>query len=137
MSNTKTAETGIAFRPLPGEFSRAAGIPGTGSSAIPPSFTGPFGDVHAGETSLNADDLNELKIFYDFLEEHVQLNGSCDVQCMLLWNEWVRTFRRKASGFPGLIREKEFRSAMTEGVGAAVATDGWRGAVYLGLRFVP
>jgi hypothetical protein len=137
MSNSKTAETGIAFRPMPGEFSRAAGIPGTGSSGISTAFTGPFGDVFAGETGLSADDLNELKIFYEFLEQHVQLNSSCDVQCMLLWNEWVREFRRRASGFPALIREKEFRSAMTEGVGAAVATDGWRGSVYLGLRFVP
>ncbi len=138
MSTTKTAETGIAFRSLTGEFPRAGGISINGSSSgISPAFTGQFSDVFPGETSLNADDLNELKMFSEFLEEHVQLNGCFDVQCMLLWNEWVRTFRRHASGFPGLIREKEFRSAMTEGLGAAVATDGWRGAVYLGLRFVP
>lgn len=79
----------------------------------------------------------ELAIFEEFLEQHVQVDEISDVQCMLLWSEWVRAFRRKRAGFPALVREKEFRSAITDTFGISVATDGFRGPVYAGIRFVP
>ncbi len=86
---------------------------------------------------LDPGELNELTILEEFLAQHVQDSGTCDVQCMLLWNEWVRAFRRKASAFPTLIREKEFRSVITGTFGTMIADDGWRGAVYPGVRYVP
>jgi len=98
---------------LPGERFRSIGI-----------------EVSPGEA-------HELEVFDDFLARHVQPDGTWDVQCMLLWNEWVRSFRRRVSGFPILIREKEFRSVITDRFGIGIASDGFRGAVYPGIRFVP
>jgi len=86
---------------------------------------------------LNPREAEELRIFHDFLVNHIQANGICDVQCMLLWSEWVRVFRRQLTGFPDLIREKEFRTVITERFGVGISEDGFRGAVYPGIRFVP
>ncbi|MFZ1128903.1 hypothetical protein [Methanoregula sp.] len=61
----------------------------------------------------------------------------CSVQCMLLWSEWVRAFRRRISGFPKLIGKEEFHNAIADRFGAEMAYDGYRGAVYTGIRFVP
>jgi len=38
-------------------------------------------------------------------------------------------------GFPDLIHENEFRSAVMGKFGAGIATDGWRGAVYTAYAF--
>lgn len=86
---------------------------------------------------ITLEELNELRVFDEFLTHHVHQIRICDVQCMLLWNEWVRTLRRQSNGFPKLILEKEFRSVITDRFGIAVAKDGSRGDVYPGLRFVP
>ena len=86
---------------------------------------------------LSPDEFNELRAFDEFLVNHVQPNMICDVQCRLLWNEWVRTFRRDTHGFPNLILEKEFNTVITNRFGVGVADDGFRGAVYPGIRYVP
>jgi hypothetical protein len=86
---------------------------------------------------ISPEELSELKLFYEFLTGHIQPNGECTVQCMLLWNEWVRTFRRRAHTFPKLILEKEFRAVVKDMFGIEIAEDGFRGAVYPGIRFMP
>lgn len=86
---------------------------------------------------ISDDEISELRIFDDYLARHVQPNRICDVQCMLLWNEWVRTYRRQTHEFPKLIREKEFRSVITDKFGTGIADDGFRGPVYQGIKFVP
>jgi hypothetical protein len=87
--------------------------------------------------SVDPAEAEELRVFQEFLERHIQANGICDVQCMLLWSEWVRAFRRAVPGFPNLIREKEFRGVIADTYGVGIAHDGFRGAVYPGIRFVP
>jgi hypothetical protein len=86
---------------------------------------------------ISPGEIQELAIFDDFLEHHIQPNRVCDVQCMYLWNEWVRAFRSQTHGFPKLILEKEFRSVIMDRFGIAVVTEDKRGAVYPGLKFVP
>ena len=86
---------------------------------------------------INQEEVHELRVLDEFLARHVQPNVIYDVQCMLLWSEWVRTFRSQIRGFPQLIRENEFRSVITEKFGLAIAENGFRGAVYPGIRFVP
>jgi hypothetical protein len=83
------------------------------------------------------EDTYEIKVLEQFLGRHVQVNKICDVQCMLLWNEWIRTFQRRTPGFPKRIREKEFRSVVIETFDTGIALDGFRGAVYPGIKFVP
>ena len=86
---------------------------------------------------LDHDELEELFLFETFLSRHVLPFPKGDVQCMLLWNEWVRTFRREQSGFPVLIREKEFQAAVTGRFATDISSNGSRGFVYSGIRFVP
>jgi hypothetical protein len=83
------------------------------------------------------EDTHEIKVLEQFLGRHVQANKICDVQCMLLWSEWIRTFQRRTPGFPKLIREKEFRTIITDNFGIEIANTGSRGAVYPGIKFVP
>lgn len=73
---------------------------------------------------LDHDELSELFRFETFLCHHVVPAQKGDVQCMLLWNEWVRIFRHQESQFPALIREKEFRTAILDRYDAVVSTDG-------------
>jgi hypothetical protein len=80
---------------------------------------------------------HEIKVLAQFLGRHVQQNQICEIQCMLLWNEWVRTFQRRTPGFPKLIREKEFRHVIMENFGIKIASTGSRGDVYPGIKFVP
>lgn len=82
-------------------------------------------------------DVHELKVFEAFLADHVQQNRICDVQCMLLWSEWVRTCQRQTSGFPNLIREKALRSVITDKFGVEIANHDYWGPVYPGIKFVP
>ena len=87
--------------------------------------------------TLGSGEANEFRVFDEFLRRHVQPNRICDVQCMLLWSEWVRTFSRQTRAFPSLIRESEFRSVIMEMFGVNISNDSIRGSVYPGIRFVP
>jgi len=93
--------------------------------------------VRRSGIDLSPEELRELRILGDYLDRHVEPDGNCDVQCMLLWNEWVRVFRRQTSGFPNLIKEKEFQSVITGLFSTPIASNGWRGLVYAGVRYVP
>jgi hypothetical protein len=87
-------------------------------------------------TDISREELTELQIFDEYLAGHVQQNGICTVQCMLLWSEWVRTFRRKTHGFPKLIREQEFNKVIQDRYGVVVGDEGFRGRVFEGLQFI-
>jgi hypothetical protein len=82
-------------------------------------------------------EFHELNVFNAFLEAHVKPNSTQSVQCMLLWSEWVRAFQRQASGFPKLIREKEFSTVIMDKFGVAIANNDARGKIYPGIKFVP
>ena len=86
---------------------------------------------------ISLDEFSEHKTFFEFLAHHVQPNRICDVQCMRLWSEWVRTFQRRKNGFPKQILEKEFSSTVREVYGVPIAVDGFRGAIFPGIQFVP
>jgi hypothetical protein len=143
MTQTQSAETGTAFRTPRPQFPQAAGMP---EPAVPPvpltaaenADADRFAELFAmNGIALTPEETAELKVFEEFLSRHVQPSTVCDVQCMLLWNEWVRVYRRRESGFPNLIRENEFRIAISGKFGVGIATDGWRGAIYPGVRYVP
>ncbi len=147
MSATRSQGTCIAFStPRPEQFSPIAGRPGSAGDCLSPPFINGTvsgmpdrsdGRFRLSGIDISPEEYNELALFDEFLARHVQPDGICDVQCMLLWSEWVRTFRRRIPGFPNLIRENEFRSVITERYGTGVADDGFRGEVYPGIRFVP
>ena len=86
---------------------------------------------------ISLDEFSEHKTFFEFLAHHVQPNRICDVQCMRLWSEWVRTFQRRKNGFPKQILEKEFSSTVRDVYGVPIAVDGFRGAIFPGIQFVP
>ena len=86
---------------------------------------------------ISLDEFSEHKAFFEFLAHHVQPNRICDVQCMRLWSEWVRTFQRRKNGFPKQILEKEFSSTVRDVYGVPIAVDGFRGAIFPGIQFVP
>jgi len=88
-------------------------------------------------TGVDPGEFHEFRACEEFLERHVRPDCVRDVQCMLLWNEWVRTFCRTTRGFPKLILEKEFRDVITGKFGTGISDDGFRGAIYPGIRFVP
>jgi len=97
-----------------------------------------FGEkFRSDEVDVSLEEYHELAIYDDFLANHVQANRIGDVQRMLLWSEWIRYFRYRSSGFPNLIREKEFRNVITGKFGVEIANYGLRGAVYNGIKFVP
>jgi hypothetical protein len=146
MSATQSTGTSIAFRTLrPQEFHQTASRP-IHEVYIPPVFTDKtnidmlnrFGEqFQLTGIDISPEESRELRVFDKFLARHVQPNMICDVQCMLLWNEWIRTFQRRTPGFPKLIREKEFRDVITKNFNIKIATDGFRGAVYPGIKFIP
>ncbi|MFA4848730.1 MAG: hypothetical protein WC626_03305 [Methanoregula sp.] len=87
---------------------------------------------------IGIEEFSELKVLEEFLGRHVLANRICDVQCMMLWSEWVRTVRSQTPGYPKLILEKVFREVITENYGIKVANyNGFRGPVYPGIKFVP
>ena len=88
-------------------------------------------------TDISPEEIHELGIFNEFLSHHVLKNKISDVQCILLWNEWVRTFLRQTHEFPKLILENEFRTVVEEHIGAGIVNEDFRGAVYTGIKFVP
>jgi hypothetical protein len=143
---TVTTSSSISFRtPAPGQFHQTPGSPWSTGDNRPASADQAgtrtqdrFGEkFRSAGVDVSREECHELAIFEDFLDLHVQANRICDVQCMLLWSEWIRAFRRRSSGFPDIIREKEFRSVITKKFGTEIANDGFRGAVYPGIKFVP
>jgi hypothetical protein len=88
------------------------------------------------ELDISPEEYRELSIFDEFLTSHVQQNRIYNVQCMMLWNEWVRTFMHRTHEFPRLVLEKECRQAISSKFGVEIATDSIRGTVFPGLRFV-
>jgi hypothetical protein len=147
MSTVKTSGTCTAcITPPSDQFHPLSSREGNLGSRMPQAFMNKSGsgskDLNSGMLSLagisiDPSEAEELRIFREFLELHVQENGICDVQCMLLWSEWVRAFRREAPGFPNLIREKEFRGVIADTYGVGISHDDFRGAVYPGIRYVP
>jgi hypothetical protein len=93
------------------------------------------------ETDLGVDatpeELGELKTFQEFLSRHIQPNAICDVQCMLLWAEWVRFYKKQTRKVPDLILEKEFRELILHQFDLTVNDDGFRGYIYPGIKYIP
>jgi len=86
---------------------------------------------------VSPEELGELKTFQEFLTQHTKPSAIRDVQCMLLWAEWVRFYKRQTKRVPDLILEKEFRDLILGRFGCAVAEDGVRGFVYPGIKYIP
>lgn len=129
MATTHSPGTCTAFRmPKPKQFRQVANGP------VLPGYLG--GPCEISEIDITPEEYRELRFFDDFLTNHVQPNRIYNVQCMMLWNEWVRTFIQQTREFPQLILEKECRTFITGKFGVEVASDSVRGAVYPGLRFI-
>lgn len=79
----------------------------------------------------------EIKVLDEFLARHVQPTGTHDVQCMLLWSEWIRNFRRQVPGFPKLVYEKEFSSIVSDKFDVEIVRHPLKGEIYPGIRFRP
>jgi hypothetical protein len=147
MSTTEISETCIAIRTgRPEQFIETAVGHSSGGNCTTPALTDTsdhglldrIGErARLAGITIGSDEAHEFRVFNEFLTRHVQLNRICDVQCMLLWSEWVRTFQRQTRGFPSLIRENEFRSVIMEMFGVGISNDSIRGSVYPGLKFVP
>ena len=86
---------------------------------------------------ISPEELDELKTFEDFLSLHLKPSAICDVQCMLLWAEWVRFYRRERKKVPELILEKEFRNLIINRFDLSIGEDGFRGYIYPGIKYVP
>jgi hypothetical protein len=148
MSTTKSPGAGIAYMtPQPRQFRQIANKKGnvrdylsqvfmkTTSPDLPDQFAEKF---RSTGIDIGIEEVSELKVLEEFLGRHVMANRICDVQCMMLWSEWVRTFRCQTTGYPKLILEKEFRKVIMDNYGIKVANyNGFRGPVYPGIKFVP
>jgi hypothetical protein len=86
---------------------------------------------------VSHDELNELKTFQEFLSKHIKPNAICDVQCMLLWAEWVRFYKKQTKKIPDVILENEFRSLVMDQFDLSISEDGFRGYIYPGIKYVP
>jgi hypothetical protein len=87
--------------------------------------------------NISAEELKELKTFRKFLSRHIKPNAICDVQCMLLWAEWIRFYKKQTKKIPDLILEKEFRDLIMDQFDLSVTEDGFRGYIYPGIKYVP
>jgi hypothetical protein len=83
-----------------------------------------------------AEELTELAAFQEFLARYVKPHADCAVQCMLLWAEWVRYYKKTTREFPALILEKNFMDLVTRHFDLMVSEDDWRGFVFPGIKFV-
>ena len=147
LTTTKSSGTGLVLRtPQQTQIRKTSDRAGNAGGSLQPTFMEEADlemlnqfDEKFRLTGIDAgpEDSHEIKVLEQFLGRHVQKNQICDVQCMLLWNEWVRTFQRRTPGFPKLIREKEFRNVITENFNIKIARNGSRGVVYPGIKFVP
>jgi hypothetical protein len=86
---------------------------------------------------VSPEELGELKTFREFLVRHIKPSAIRDVQCMLLWAEWVRFYKRQTKKVPDLILEKEFRDMILSRFGCTIAEDQVRGFVYPGVKYIP
>lgn len=89
------------------------------------------------ENALTMEEYREIILLEEFLTTHVRPDALHDVQCMLLWSEWVRIFQRQTHRFPKVVLETEFREVVTNQLGINISRDELRGPVYPGLRFMP
>lgn len=147
MTPTKSSGAGIAFMtPRPEQFHQTAVRPISAGDSISPAFMDKANievlnsfDEKFQLTGIEVryEELHELNVLKQFLGRHVKPAGICDVQCMLLWSEWVRTFKRQTLVFPKLILEKEFRCVIMNTFGIDVVDTDFRGAVYPGIKFIP
>jgi len=80
--------------------------------------------------------VNELSSFQEFVARHVRQDPERNVQCMLLWTEWVRYYVKETRNFPQQVMEKRFFEMVAETYDVPVAFEDRRGPVYMGLRFV-
>jgi hypothetical protein len=129
MATTHNPGTCSAFRtPQPEQLRQIAG-----SSGILEMLGIEAG---SGGIEIRPEEYRELRAFDEFLANHVQPNKIYNVQCMMLWTEWVRVFRRQTHDFPKIVLEQEFRECVTSKFGVDVTYDSIRGSVYPGLRFV-
>lgn len=130
MVTVQSSGSGIAFRTIePKRFRQIAGIPGV--------LTHIDRKTDLTEDTISPEEYRELRVLDEFLTHHIQTDGLRNVQCMLLWSEWVRAFQRTTHKFPKVILEKQFREVITSHLGIDIAHDDYRGAVYPGIRFVP
>ncbi len=83
------------------------------------------------------EELSELSTFQEFVERFVKPSAVCSVQCMLLWAEWVRYYKKTTREFPALILEKNFRDLVIRRFDLSVSEDEARGFVFPGIKFVP
>ena len=83
-----------------------------------------------------AQELTELSAFEEFLARFVKPRADCAVQCMLLWAEWVRYYKKSTREFPALILEKNFMDLVTRQFDLRVSEDASRGFVFPGITFV-
>jgi hypothetical protein len=83
-----------------------------------------------------AEELTELSAFEEFLARFVRPRADCAVQCMLLWAEWVRYYKKTTREFPALILEKNFMDLVTRQYDLLVSEDDSRGFVFPGITFV-
>jgi hypothetical protein len=129
MVTVQSSGTGIASRiSQPKHFRQIVKTPGV--LTLMGEITG------LAKDTMSPDEMRELMVFDDFLTNHVQPNRIYSVQCMMLWSEWVRSFRKQSRRFPQLVLEKEFRSIVSDKFGVETTHDSVFGIVYPGLRFV-
>lgn len=84
---------------------------------------------------INKDELHELILFQEFISRHVNYSAVHVVQCMFLWAEWVRFFKKYTRDFPQIILEKGFRDLIIQHFNPRVGEDDFLGPVYTGLTF--
>lgn len=81
--------------------------------------------------------MDEHSLFEEFIARHVRHDTVCDVQCMLLWTEWLRFSMKKGKrAFPEVIRQKEFNEKIHERFGPDLAWHDYLGPLYVGIKFV-
>ena len=81
--------------------------------------------------------LSELSAFQEFCRTFCETQRGLSVQCMLLWAEWDRYYKKTTREFPALILEKNFRDLVTRRFDLSVSEDESRGFVFPGIKFVP
>jgi hypothetical protein len=97
----------------------------------------PGGNFNILRMYATPEELTELAAFQDFIARFVKTSAVYTVQCMLLWTEWVRFYKKKTREFPALILENNFRDLVTNWFNLTVSEDESRGYVFPGIKFVP
>ncbi|HII99747.1 MAG TPA: hypothetical protein HA272_10970 [Methanoregula sp.] len=129
MATVKSPGTGIEYRTAqPERFRQIARTPAVQRFEVRDRVL---------KSSIEPEDYRELVLLDEFLAHHVCQDAIRNVQCMLLWTEWVRLFQRTTHRFPRVILENELRAIITGMMAVDIANDTTRGPVYCGLRFVP